>query len=237
MERYRMFNHSSEDMHEIRDGSIDLTIADPPFNVGILFDGAVDSEPHSDYVGTIRNVMTEVARVIKPKGLVVMLAPEKVQESGQTYEYCKIFSKICEESGLIKLDSTLFKIYEDDEYCICLDKWDQIDPSRDCHSAELQLLVFGKERGDVNKFSPQEIYEYAPAEGHPCPFPVDLVKDLLDTYFTPGEMVLDPFMGTANLGVEVIKRCGFFRGYDQAKGFCDTAEKKLKQAVMDILDS
>jgi DNA modification methylase len=43
-------------------------------------------------------------------------------------------------------------------------------------------------------------------------------------------MFLDPFMGTANLGVQVIKRGGIFFGYEIDTGFYETAKRKLEKA-------
>ena len=40
--------------------------------------------------------------------------------------------------------------------------------------------------------------------------------------------VLDPFMGTANLGVSTIKKGGMFFGYEIAEKFYNTAKKKLE---------
>ena len=41
--------------------------------------------------------------------------------------------------------------------------------------------------------------------------------------------VLDPFMGTANLGVEVLRRGSKFYGYDIVKKYYGFAKKKLER--------
>ena len=72
-------------------------------------------------------------------------------------------------------------------------------------------------------------HNYKTLAEHPCPFPREHIDYFLNKYFKPGFTVLDPFAGTANLGVEVIKRGGNYVGYELIKEFHETAMNKLSQ--------
>ena len=228
MAKYKIFNHSSEKMPELDDDSIDLAITDPPFNVGSTFGEKVDNEPHETYIQMIRNIISQTSRVLKPSGLALMLVPKKVQKDGETYEYPEIYSTLCKESGLILLNSFQYNIKEKD-YTPSADNWDEIDPTKKHHSQEIVGLVFSKTKQKIKIFSPKTLYQYEERDGHPCPFPPRLVEDILNTYFNPNDTVLDSFMGTASLGVEVLRRGGTFFGYEIDKGFYKTAYKELER--------
>lgn len=99
------------------------------------------------------------------------------------------------------------------------------------HANSHQIMVFQKGGGT---FNPQvgEIlyYQYSENEsGHPCPYAPETIAFVLNRYFTEGGVVLDPFMGVAPLGREVLKRGGTFIGYELEKKFCDIAEGFLKE--------
>jgi len=224
MNNFRIFNHSSESMSELEDESIDLVVTDPPFNIGACFDGNIDKIPHENYVQIMQRVVSEIGRVVKPEGLSLLLAPERVQSNGETHDYPELFLKLAENVRLRLRGSFSYSMREDREDCVSFRDWKDIDPTKDYHSQEIRGMLFGNPKA----FPTGKVYNYTAQEGHPCPYPVELVKDILDTFFTPGQVVLDTFMGTANLGVEVLKRKGLFVGYEIAENYFKTSKRKLE---------
>jgi len=100
--------------------------------------------------------------------------------------------------------------------------------TKDAHSNCHQILVFNKSK--VKTTTGETLYiNYKKSTEHPCPEPAELTKFILNNYYKSGMHVLDPFMGIANFGLEVIKRHGNFWGYEIVKKFFNTATKKLKQ--------
>jgi len=55
-------------MRQIEAGTIDLVFADPPFNIGYLYDTYDDQQDPEEYVAWSRAWITEVHRVLKPGG-------------------------------------------------------------------------------------------------------------------------------------------------------------------------
>ena len=53
---------------EVRDGSIDLVFADPPFNIGYDYDVYDDRRDADQYLDWSRRWIAEVARVLKQAG-------------------------------------------------------------------------------------------------------------------------------------------------------------------------
>lgn len=52
----------------IREGSIDLAFADPPYNIGYQYDEYDDKKPSHEYLRWSKEWMTQVIRVLKPNG-------------------------------------------------------------------------------------------------------------------------------------------------------------------------
>jgi DNA modification methylase len=230
-DKFRVYNKSSEDMKEVEPESADLVITDPPFNVGTCFGSKVDNDPHEKYINMMRNITSEIGRVLSPKGLALMLVPAMVKKGLTTYAYPKIYSSICNDNGLKLLDSFSYLVTEDDFDCVPMKEILKSDLSRKCHSEEIVGLVFSKGKQKINTFPQKRFYRYVPREGHPCPYPPELMKDLLDTFFRSGDAVIDPFMGTGSLGVEVLRRQGSFIGYELDRNFYLKAKRKCNGAL------
>ena len=101
----------------------------------------------------------------------------------------------------------------------------------DAHSNCHQLLVFLKSpQAEFHQDKGEILYiDYHSSEEHPCPFPLETQKFLLDRYFKPGFVVCDPFMGTGTLGKEVVRRGGRFVGYEIDPTIFAVAKKTLQK--------
>lgn len=65
----RVFEHSSENMAELPDGSIALMITSPPYHVGKDYDA---DTTFNEFLGLLRQVLTETHRVLEPGGRAVV---------------------------------------------------------------------------------------------------------------------------------------------------------------------
>ena len=61
----RIFCHSSEQMHELPDGSVHLMVTSPPYNVGKEYDEDLSLD---DYRALLKRVLAETYRVLVPGG-------------------------------------------------------------------------------------------------------------------------------------------------------------------------
>ena len=63
--------------------------------------------------------------------------------------------------------------------------------------------------------------------GHPAMFPVELPKRLIEIYTMPGEVVLDPFMGSGStlVAAKMLRRKGI--GFDVVPEYVELAKKRL----------
>lgn len=230
-QQFEIFNKASENMSEVANGSIDLVVMDPPYAIGLKYEGKSDEKPLGNYLDLVDRVVSETARVLNPRGIAVIPLPSLVRKQGVNYNYPAIYSLFCARTGLGLLDHFYFRVTEEgDASCVPISKIEDPQTPANCHSQEMRGIVLSKSMLEVRPFPVERTYNYVQRETHPCPFPAELVKDILDTYFKPGDKVLEPFMGTGSLGAEVIRRGGAYRGYETEPAYFKIAQEKLKAA-------
>lgn len=65
---------------------------------------------------------------------------------------------------------------------------------------------------------------------HPTEKPVELLKVLIENSSQPGQLVLDPFMGSGSTGVAALELGRKFAGIEINRDFWDTARKRIGEA-------
>ena len=63
--------------------------------------------------------------------------------------------------------------------------------------------------------------------GHPAVFPEDLAREQVVSWSNPGDLVLDPFMGSGTTAVACIKEKRHFIGFELNKEYFDKACKRI----------
>jgi len=66
---------------------------------------------------------------------------------------------------------------------------------------------------------------------HPAPFPVELPKRLILLYTKPGDVVLDPFMGSGSTAVAAALTARHYVGYEVSAEYCALAERRVREAT------
>jgi len=65
---------------------------------------------------------------------------------------------------------------------------------------------------------------------HPAPFPVELPKRVIELYTQPGDVVLDPFMGSGSTAIAAVQSRRHYVGYELSAEYCALAEKRVREA-------
>ncbi len=69
---------------------------------------------------------------------------------------------------------------------------------------------------------------------HPAPFPVELPKRVIQLYTQPGDVVLDPFMGSGSTAVAARLTGRHYVGYELSAEYCQLAEKRLASLTQGV---
>jgi len=119
---------------------------------------------------------------------------------------------------------------------------------RDIHE---YILVFSKESFSrkkdhkINTISKEQFLEWtksvwtfpavsARSIGHPAPFPVELPYRLIQLYTFEDDIVLDPFIGSAQAAIAAIKSKRHYIGYDTNKDYVKLAVKRIREFEFDF---
>lgn len=65
---------------------------------------------------------------------------------------------------------------------------------------------------------------------HPAPFPEELPRRLMLVYTQPGDIVLDPFMGSGSTAVAAVMEGRRYVGYEISEEYCRIAEERVAAA-------
>jgi len=66
---------------------------------------------------------------------------------------------------------------------------------------------------------------------HPCPRPLDAVREIVDNFALPGGIVLDPFMGSGTTGAACVQTGRRFVGIDISPEYCAIAQRRIQEAI------
>jgi DNA modification methylase len=74
----------------------------------------------------------------------------------------------------------------------------------------------------------------ANTHGHPCAKPIRMIEWLVSRASLPGEIVLDPFMGSGTTLVAAKRLGNKAIGIELEERYCEIAAKRLAQGALDL---
>lgn len=206
---------------EIDDGSIDLIVTSPPYNIGKAYEKRAALDAYVDFqTGIIR----ECFRVLSANGSICWQVGNWV-DAGEIVPLDSLVIPIFRELGM-KIRSrvvwtfghgmhctrrlsgrheTIVWATKSDDYHFDLDsirvpqKYPNKRHYKGPNKGELSGNPLGKNPGDVWDISNVK-NRHPEKTSHPCQFPEELVERLVTSLTKPGQMVLDPFAGSGTVG-------------------------------------
>lgn len=234
----KIFNKSSEDMNELVDNCVSLTVTSPPYNIGKDSDLELNDE---EYWKMINKVFSETYRVTKSGGRLVV----NVANLGRKpyIPFSKYFTEALNEIGFIMRGEIIWQKSKGANANFAWGSWlSASNPViRDIHE---YCLVFskdsmknssgGKSTIEKDEFmeSTLSIWNITPEKakkiGHPAPFPVELPKKFINLYSFKDDLILDPFIGSGTTAVasKLLKRK--YVGYEINKNYIEIANNRLE---------
>src|SRR3990167_341339 len=191
---------------------VDLVLTDPPYGIG--FSEYLSHEDKQDgYKDFIWGVIEDAEKHVSNGWIVVF------QASKMCREWASIFPR---EWRLIACPKTFVQIYKTDSFDWAKDYalfWKIGFPVKAAHSKDWVV----SSTADVKN---------RPGKGHPCPHHDTQILHIIKTLSHPGQIVLDPFLGSGttcriakDLGRKAI-------GIEIEERYCEIAVKRLRQEVL-----
>lgn len=232
-----IFNKSSENMEELVDNCVSLTVTSPPYNIGKDSDLDLNDE---EYWKMINKVFSETYRVTNSGGRLVV----NVANLGRKpyIPFSKYFTDVLTEIGFIMRGEIIWQkskgananfawgswlsasnpvIRDIHEYCLVFSK-------HDLKRADKGISTIEKEEFMESTLS---IWNIPPARakkiGHPAPFPIELPERFINLFTYEDDLILDPFMGSGSTALAAKKLNRKYIGYEINKDFVELSEKRL----------
>ena len=236
----KIFNKSAENMSELVDNCVSLTITSPPYNVGKLSDLDLDEKK---YWKLMQKCFQEVYRVTESGGRLVV----NVANLGRKpyIPFSNQFTDMLIKLGFIMRGEIIWQKSKGANANFAWGSWlSASNPViRDLHE---YCLIFSKESLNRNKDgestidkeefmdSTLSIWNILPAKakkiGHPAPFPEELVDRFINLYSYKDELILDPFMGSGTTALAALNSNRKYVGYEINKEYCDLANNRIKDS-------
>src|SRR6185295_1421064 len=244
-------------MKQIEPGTIDLVFADPPFNIGYEYDEYHDEKDTDEYVAWSRAWISEVHRVLKPGGTFWLsigdefAAELKVAAEHQVGFHARswvvwyyTFGVNCTKK-FSRSHAHIFHFVKDPKSYQFHAKEIVVPSARQMVYNDARAAKGGRLPDDTWILRPQDLTDgfnsdedtwYFPRvagtfkerEGfHGCQMPEQLLGRIIKVASQPGNLVLDPFSGSATT-LTVAKKLGRqFIGFDISDEYIARGLKRL----------
>lgn len=241
-----------EGMRQMESESVDLTVTSPPYD-NLRTYGGVSTWNFDKF----KAIAVEIARVLKQGGVCVWIVSDGVvngSETGTSFRQALYFM----ECGLSLYDTMIWekpspqaptegRYYDVFEYMFILCKGkkpsrlnficDHVNVSAG-HTSARETRSCAEDRKPTGKvriiktvsrrFNVWQVSRAGNGTGHPAIFPESLAADHIRSWSNEGDIVLDPFMGSATTAIACIKEKRHFIGFELNKEYFDKACKRIK---------
>ncbi len=231
-----------ERLKQIPDDSVQMTFADPPFNLGKKYNSYKDTLKLQEYLNWCEIWISEMVRVTKPDGTIFLHNIPKWLTFFATY-----LNKFSYFKHWISWDAPtapMGKSLQPSHYGILFYtksiKGSKIYEIRHPHKRDRKTGYLLKDYGGKKEL----LHPYGPLvsdvwtdihrirhtkfrDEHPCQLPVHLLERIILMSTDDGDIVLDPFMGTGTTAIAAKKLGRNYIGLELDENYVNIAEEKL----------
>jgi len=247
-----------EAMQQLDEGSVDLAFADPPFNIGYQYDIYEDRKAPQQYLDWSRQWISGVYRVLKPTGTFWLAigddyAAELKLLSQDVGFHCRswviwyyTFGVNCKYK-FSRSHTHIFHLVKDSKNFTFNGAAIAVPSARQTVYADARAAKNGRLPDDTWILRPQDLTDglnpeedlwYFPRvagtfkerEGfHGCQMPEQLLGRIVKVSSNPGDLVLDPFSGSATTVVAAKKLGRKFIAFDISEDYIQRGLDRLSQ--------
>lgn len=249
----KIFNHSSEVMSEIPDKSVSLMVTSPPYNINIQYGHKwengrqikskgvkyADNLEESAYREMLTKVISETKRVLKDDGQIWFNIKNRYNngEIIPPFWIMDLFEGLYLKNIIIwnfdwggatskrfcsRYEYVFFFTKNKDKYIFNLDE------------VKIPALNYRPDRYKSQLKNPTDVWKISMVSGnspertnHPAQYPEELIERIIRVGTNPGDLVLDPFMGSGTTAVVAKKLGRKYVGYELEKEYIKITEDRL----------
>jgi len=235
-----------EGMRQIKSESVDMAITSPPYD---------DMREYQWYSWDFEKTAKELYRVLKKGGVLVWIVKDRTVKGSETlssFSQALYFKEIgfnmhdtmiWEKTGMLPTQDRYYDVFD---YMFILSKgkpktMNFICDKRNVNGGRKQkkdtCINKGKNKKSDDFFVRKEfgrrtnvwripIGKNKETEGHPAPFPEQLVKDHITTWSNTWDIILDPFMGSGTTGKVCLETKRHYIGFELSKEYCEIERRR-----------
>jgi len=237
-------------MRKIPANSVDVTFADPPFNLKKKYNSYYDRHEVEEYLSWCKEWLTEMVRITKPTGSIfVHNIPKWLIYFGSYLNEIAIFRHwIAWDAMGSPLGKTLLPNHYGILYYVKSEEFKFYDIRmlhKRCRNCHYILQDYGGKKKQMHQFGPlvsdvwtdiHRIRHKKRRDEHPCQLPIHLLERLLLMSTDEEDIVLDPFIGTGTTAIAAKKLGRKFIGIDIDTNYVEITNKKLEEAEPTVIN-
>ncbi|MEM0128976.1 MAG: site-specific DNA-methyltransferase [Thermoplasmata archaeon] len=228
----------------IPDGSIDLTVTSPPYNVDIAYGGYTDALPYDDYLSFSERWLSKCLRLARPGGRLCVNVPLDKNKGGAQ----SVAADITEAAKRVgwRYHATIIWNEQTISRRTAWGSW--MSPSAPFVIAPVEVILVlykgswaRREPGKHSDISRDEFIEWTNAVwtfggesatriGHPAPFPVELPLRCMKLFSYVEDTILDPFLGSGSTLLACLRTGRRGIGVELDPRYCSLAVGRLRHA-------
>lgn len=233
-----------EVMKNIPDNSVDITFADPPFNLKKRYNGYKDNKEFNAYLAWCKQWIYEMVRITKPTGSIFVHNIPK---------WLTYYSSFLNDSTYFKHwiawdapSAPMGKTLQPSHYGILYyvknlkkSKFYEIRyPHKRCRKCSYLLKDYGGKKASLHPFGPlvsdvwtdiHRIKHNKYRDEHPCQLPIHLLERIILMSTDENDIVLDPFVGTGTTVISAKRLGRRFIGIDIDETYVNITKNKLSK--------
>lgn len=231
-------------LKQIPSSSVDMTFADPPFNLKKSYTNYKDSKELNEYNRWCKEWINEMVRITAPNGSIFVHNIPKwlTYHVEHLNKRAKFRHWIAWNAMGAPMGKTLLPNHYGILYYVKSDKFTFNElriPHPRCRVCHELLADYGGKKERIHEFGVllsdvwtdiHRIRHTKRRDEHPCQLPIQLLERLILMATNDGDIVLDPFMGTGTTAIAAKKLGRHFIGIDIDPLYVEIARKKIEQA-------
>jgi hypothetical protein len=191
-----------------------VVVSDPPFNIGRRYNDFNDRIPEADYWRMLLDTMQPPCVIVHYPEQVFRFAAELSQLPSRTVAWV-YNSNTRRQWRMI----AWFGIAPD------FSKGSQ--PYKNPTDKRIKArIAAGKSAGLYDWWNVNQVKNVSKQHSHPCQMPLVVMRNVIT--ITPGEHIIDPYMGTGTTGIAALEAGRRFTGIERDAGYFATAKSRLE---------
>lgn len=246
---------TSENMTQVEDKSVKLVVTSPPYNIDIQYGNKTkkgkvieskavkykDDMSEDEYREMLRKVFDECKRVVSDDGSIWINIKNRTND-GVVYPPFWI-QDYFEDMYLKNLiiwnfdwgGSTNKRFAPRYEFVFWFVK-NKNNYVFNLEDVKVPALNYRPDRYKSQLKNPTDVWRismvsgnFEERTGHPAQYPEQLIERIILTGSNPGDIILDPFMGSGTTAVVAKKLGRRYVGFEIEKDYCEMAEERLRK--------